>query len=104
MGTCHDDGWHKEDIKAAIRKKGINMTKLAKMFGIPPSNVRNACVRPVASGEKAISAFIQVPLYVLWPDRWTPEGQRIRPRYAHKYIGAARFSRKKCKANGGDRK
>ena len=64
-------GWHKEDIKAAIRKKGETMVSLAKKNDMPTANVRNALARPFPSGEKVISDFLEVPLHTLWPDRWT---------------------------------
>ncbi|CAB3764228.1 helix-turn-helix domain-containing protein [Paraburkholderia humisilvae] len=82
-------GWHKEDIKAAIRKRGKTMNDLARDYGLPVSNVRNALARPVFSGEKAIATFLDIPPHELWPDRWTPEGRRIRPRYANKYSGSS---------------
>lgn len=77
--------WHKEDIKAAIRKKGLSLTALAITHSLPEASVRNALSRPLVSGEKAIASFLDVPLHELWPERWTKSGQRIRPRYAHKY-------------------
>lgn len=89
-------GWHREDIKAAIRKRGSTMNDLAKERGLPPSTVRNALSRPAYSGELAISDFLGVPAHELWPTRWTPEGRRIRPRYAHKYIGADESEKAKC--------
>lgn len=89
MANTERSGWHREDIKAAIRKRGMTMNSLAIARGLPPSTVRNALSRPVLSGEVAISEFLGVNACVLWPDRWTPEGRRIRPRYAHKYNGAA---------------
>jgi Ner family transcriptional regulator len=81
-------GWHKEDIKAAIRKRGKTMNDLARDCGLPNSTVRNALARPVMSGEQAIARFLDIPPHELWPDRWTPEGRRIRPRYANKYSGS----------------
>ncbi len=80
------NGWHKEDIKAAIRKRGTTMNALARDLDLPTSTVRNALVRPVYSGEMAISRFLGVAAHELWPDRWAPDGRRIRPRYAHKHI------------------
>lgn len=88
MPTTKRKGWHKEDIKAEIRKRGKTMNDLARDCGLPNSTVRNALARPVMSGEQAISAFLGVPPHELWPDRWTPEGRRIRPRYANKYINS----------------
>ena len=87
MGTSQPQGWHKEDIKAAIRKRGTTMNDLARERGLPPSTIRNALSRPVFSGEMAIADFLGVAAHELWPDRWTPDGRRIRPRYSHKYNG-----------------
>ncbi|ANJ73517.1 helix-turn-helix domain-containing protein [Ralstonia insidiosa] len=91
-------GWHREDIKAAIRKKGSTMNDLARENGLPPSTVRNALTRPAYSGELAIMHFLNVPGHELWPERWTPEGRRIRPRYAQKYSGTAHFDTVKAAA------
>ncbi|MBU9121788.1 helix-turn-helix domain-containing protein [Burkholderia multivorans] len=89
MPTAKPSGMHRADIKALIEKRGQTMSGVARAFGIPESNVRNALTRPVLSGEIAISTFVQLPAHELWPDRWTPEGRRIRPRYRDKYIGAS---------------
>ena len=87
--TSGQPGWHKEDIKAAIRKRGKTMNDLARDCDLPLSTVRNALARPVSSGELAIAAFLGVPLHELWPERWTPEGRRIRPRYSASPIRTA---------------
>lgn len=87
--TKQQTGWHKEDIKAAIRKRGKTMNDLARESGLPVSTVRNALARPVLSGEVAIASFLGVPAHELWPERWSVEGRRIRPRYASKYNGSA---------------
>lgn len=91
-------GWHKEDIKAAIRKRGTTMNALARQCDLPPSTVRNALVRPVFSGELAIARFLDVPAHELWPDRWTADGRRIRPRYAQKYSGSDTATNANCNA------
>ncbi|QOD81396.1 helix-turn-helix domain-containing protein [Chromobacterium haemolyticum] len=88
MSSTQPPGWHKEDIKAAIRKAGSTMNALARDRNLPLSTIRNALIRPVLSGEVAIAEFLGIPAHELWPERWTPEGRRIRPRYAHKYIEA----------------
>ncbi|ERE11443.1 MULTISPECIES: helix-turn-helix domain-containing protein [Chromobacteriaceae] len=95
MSASKHKGWHKEDIKAAIRKKGTTMSDLARQRDLPPSTIRNALARPVFSGEVAIAEFLGIPLHELWPERWTQEGRRIRPRYAHKYIGGERSNQGK---------
>jgi Ner family transcriptional regulator len=88
QATEKANGWHKEDIKAEIRKRGSTMNDLARERGLPTSTVRNALTRPVFSGEVAIAEFLGVPAHQLWPDRWTSDGRRIRPRYAAKYSGS----------------
>lgn len=88
MSNKKQIGWHREDIKAAIRKRGTTMNALARDNGLPPSTVRNALSRPGYTGELTISRFLGVPPHELWPERWTEDGRRIRPRYAYKYIGA----------------
>ncbi|WP_206429560.1 helix-turn-helix domain-containing protein [Burkholderia gladioli] len=89
MSQDKQTGMHRADIKALIEKKGQTMSGVARAAGIPESNVRNALTRPVLSGEMAISAFVELPAHELWPDRWTPDGHRIRPRYRMKYSGAS---------------
>ncbi len=69
MGSSNQT-WTRPDIRAAIEKKGSNLKKLAVDNGLHPS----ACQRAVAArnipGERAISEFLRVPLWELWPDRW----------------------------------
>jgi Ner family transcriptional regulator len=48
-----------------------------------------ALYEPQPKGEQVIADFLGVALHELWPARWTIDGRRIRPRYAHKYITAA---------------
>lgn len=98
MGDTQTPGWHREDIKAAIRKRGKTMNDLARERGLRPSTVRNALSRPVSSGEVAIAEFLGVAAHELWPDRWTPEGRRIRPRYVNKYIGETLSEKAKAAA------
>lgn len=98
MRTAKPIGMHRADIKALIEKKGQTMSGVARAYGIPESNVRNALTRPVLSGEIAISQFVQLPAHQIWPDRWTPDGRRIRPRYRTKYIGAKPAGNDKAEA------
>ncbi|WP_370868371.1 helix-turn-helix domain-containing protein [Phenylobacterium sp.] len=74
-------GWHREDIKAAIRKRGTTVTQLALDNGLSDSACRVALVRPSPAGESVISSFLGVPLQVLWPDRYDPYGRRLATRH-----------------------
>ncbi len=83
------NGWHPELIKAEVRMRGTNLTKLAIENGMHRTALTKAIYEPLTKGEKIIAEFLGVSLHELWPDRWTVNGQRIRPRYAHKYITQA---------------
>ncbi len=78
-------GMHPEDIKANIRKKGKTLTQLAKDNDISRVALSASFKKPMVTAEKVISKFLDIPPYLIWPDRWTEKGERIRPRYKHKY-------------------
>ncbi len=73
-------GWHPEDIKAAIRKRGKTVTQLARDNGLSDAACRLAFIRPSPTGELVISTFLGVPLQELWPDRYDPYGRRLATR------------------------
>ena len=78
-------GMHPELIKAQIRMKGKTLTQLAAENELSTTAVVAALRKPMTSGEKVISKFLDIAPHLIWPDRWTTDGQRIRPRYKHKY-------------------
>lgn len=78
--------WHTEQIKAAIRMRGVSLKELAAQNGLQAAAISFALTNPHRPAERAIAKFLGVPLHELWPDRWTADGQRIRPRYAYLYI------------------
>lgn len=83
------NGMHPEMIRAEIKMKGLSLADVAAMAGIGESTVRQALRKPSTAGEMAIAKVLDKPLYELWPDRWTNDGRRIRPRYAHLYKESA---------------
>ncbi|RRD90081.1 helix-turn-helix domain-containing protein [Conchiformibius steedae] len=76
---------HPEMIKAALRMAGYTLADVAREHQVGESSVRLALRRPSVSGERAIACVMKKPLHELWPDRWTTDGKRIRPRWAHLY-------------------
>ena len=80
--------WDRHAIKAAITRKGKNLTELAKSYNVPAQTIRNALDKPSKNGEIIISEFIGVPLYVLFPERWSEDNQRIYPRVIKRKQGA----------------
>jgi Ner family transcriptional regulator len=73
-------GWHPEDIKAAVRKKGTTLTALALANKLPESACRVALRMPYYIGEQAISRFLGISPRTLWPDRYDEDAQPLQPR------------------------
>ena len=61
---------HKADIKAALEKKGFTLTAIDKKFGFSPGTARDALRtgRPVA--ENAIAKILDIPPFLLFPNRF----------------------------------
>lgn len=74
--------WDRHSIKAEIERRGKTFTQLAKDYGVPDRTVRNALYSPSKKGEIVISNFLEKPLHILFPDRWTAEGKRLYARYS----------------------
>jgi len=70
-------GWHPEDIKAAIRKRGTTLSALATQAGLHESTVRNALYRCIPAADEEIAGFLKLPKHALWPDRYDAEGHRL---------------------------
>ncbi|AOY43436.1 hypothetical protein AOT82_1057 [Psychrobacter sp. AntiMn-1] len=84
-----DGSWHPEDIKAAIRKRGVTLAELCTQMGVPKSSASKALAEPFTQGELAIAQYLDVPVQLLFPTRWTLGQERVRPRYAAKYTTVA---------------
>lgn len=69
-----NQGWHPEDIKAAVRKTGVTLTQLALENDLPEAACRVALVRPRYWAEQVIAAYLGIPPFELWPHRYTRNG------------------------------
>lgn len=73
-------GWHPEDIKAAIRKKGTSLTALSKKHGYSDSYLRGTLIRHRPEGEAIIAEFLDTTPADIWPERYgarkTANGRR----------------------------
>lgn len=69
-------GWHREDIKAELRKRHGPITRLSTAWGYSRGAITRVLERPLYSIplERRVSAALGVPLHVLWPGRWHPDG------------------------------
>lgn len=71
--------WHPEDIKAAIRKKGVSMAALARANGYEnPRTFLNVFKVPYPKIQKIIAGFLEVPAEEIWPSRYV-KPTKIKP-------------------------
>ncbi len=69
---------HEADILAAVRKTRYRfLPKIAERYGVSDVALRAAFRRPQLSAERAISKATGIPLHILWPSRWSPDGKRL---------------------------
>jgi Ner family transcriptional regulator len=74
-------GWHREDIRAALVKRYGPVTHLCRTWGLDPTAI-SAALRGVyrrSSVELRIAEALGETPHTLWPDRWNPDGSP-RPR------------------------
>lgn len=84
MRQCSRD-WHREDVKAAVRKRGTTIAALAGLHGLKPQALLRTLVVPREAGERIISEFIGVPPQRIWPSRYHKDGRRKRPQPRENY-------------------
>ena len=73
-------GWDRHAIAAEIKRRGSSLRRISREAGLSDSTCRGALYRPLPSGEKAISDFLDIPVHVLWPDRHVaPSSRRPEP-------------------------
>jgi len=67
-------GWHKEDIKAAIRKRGITLEALSIEHGLDRRACAYTLYRPNFAAELVIAEFLGVVPRQIWPQRYDQAG------------------------------
>lgn len=68
--------WHAEDIKAAIRKRGVSLKELSLRSGFSETAVRKALYHPIVGAEGVIAKFLGVQPKDIWPSRYDANGAR----------------------------
>ena len=79
MADTSAEGWHREDIKAALRKQFGSLANLSRAWRYHPRAVSQALLGRSGRSrriEMRIAEALGVTPHTLWPDRWTPEGTR----------------------------
>lgn len=86
---------HKEDIKAAIRKKGETLQSLRRKNRLGYSALTICLDRPLPRANKVIAEFLELPLSHLWPKWYDADGKRIPLRSKFKHSLSSRTCRSK---------
>ncbi len=69
---------HEADILAAVRKSKYRfLPAIAARYGVTHVALRAALRRPQRGAERAISQALDIPLHILWPQRWDASGNRL---------------------------
>ncbi|EAP1797301.1 MULTISPECIES: helix-turn-helix domain-containing protein [Enterobacteriaceae] len=68
-GTLQD--WHRADIVAALRKRGISLAQLSRNQGLAPRTLNNAFERHYPKAESIIAKALDMVPEQLWPSRYT---------------------------------
>lgn len=66
-------GWHREDIKAELRKRYGTLKAFAEGYGLDESNTRAALNRPYPKFEALIARALGTTPQAIWPERYTDE-------------------------------
>jgi Ner family transcriptional regulator len=70
--------WHREDVKAAVRKSGTTLVALALTNGFTETTVRKALDRPSPRAEAIIARQLGVTPQTIWPSRYDSAGNPVR--------------------------
>lgn len=79
-----DRGPHREDIKAAIRKKGRTLRQLSLELGHDRTAVSVALKQPWPKVRKGIADLLGTTPETLWPADYHPDGT---PKTARRHTG-----------------
>lgn len=65
------EDWHRQDVLAAIRKKGISVAELARRNGYSnPTTFYNVFKMPYPKVEKIVAEFLGMQPEEIWPSRY----------------------------------
>ena len=68
-------GWHPEDIKAALRKRGWTIARIGREMGYAfPDTPRKVFVQPWPYMEQVVADLLHIHPAEIWPDRYKADG------------------------------
>ncbi|WP_332117278.1 helix-turn-helix transcriptional regulator [Azorhizobium caulinodans] len=76
------EDWHREQIKAAVRMRGLCLSQLSEDAGYEPSSIYRALVRPWPAMERVIANALGCQPQDIWPSRYDRAGNPLVSREA----------------------
>lgn len=73
------------EIKYLLGKANIRFIDIDKQFGLREGATRFACSKPHKAGEEALSKVLNIPLQILFPERYNEKGKRLNPQPVKNY-------------------
>lgn len=84
------NGWHPQDIIAAVRKRGSSLRALSLQAGFAKDTLYKALRRRFPNAHAVISDFLGVSRHDLWPQWYRQDGSpRFRARRDQRWREAA---------------
>ncbi|MGB0893254.1 MAG: helix-turn-helix domain-containing protein [Parashewanella sp.] len=62
--------WHRADIVAELKKRGLSLAQLGEENGLSRSTLKNALDKHYVKGEKIIADALGVRPENIWPSRY----------------------------------
>lgn len=88
------DDWHPEQIKAAIRMRGVSLKELALRSGYDESAVRQTLRYRWTAIERIVADFLGCRPQDIWPSRYDRAGNPVRRHRNGKRDRASRVRQK----------
>lgn len=75
MAERHDQNWHPETVKYAIRKTGVSIRDVAISEGLDPSSLSHCLHRPIPKANRAIADYLDKAVSDIWPEWFDTDGE-----------------------------
>lgn len=75
--TSAGKDWHREQIKAAVRMRGLHLCRIAEQAGYEPSSVYRALTRRWPAVEALIAQALDLQPQDIWPSRYDRSGKPV---------------------------
>ena len=68
--TAEPLDWHRADIIAAVKKRGLTIRALAEQANVHPTTIYGALIKPYPKSERVIADALGLKPEQIWPQRY----------------------------------